>query len=426
MCHCSRVRSAAVFSVAFLTIGACSADRGQDMGTWVAEWDTIGDTVVVRTISGSVWGEPREMVEDLSIGVLEGPEELMLGSIVSLAVDEEGGIYAFDSQVPALRYFDAAGAYVRTLGRKGGGPGEYSDFVGTLALRRDGKIVLPDVGSARLSLYEPDGTVAAHWPVQGGIFPRADVVVDTADHTYVPILSVKMPATEPMEVGYLHLDPEGNIVDTLHIPSLADEPPLASMESAFAEQMVMTVRGFMDPAKQHALSPLGYMVVGVNDDYSFDIRWRDGRTVRIERTHEPVLYTPEERAEWETVFDWHREVGYPVDLGSVPDLKLPWASFLTDAGGRVWVRRHVEARKDGTVELPEKESNQRPPISWAEPTVYDVFEPDGTYLGEVRFPWRTSPLVVRGDTAWGVRQGEFDEQYIVRLVIVPAGSGATE
>ena len=110
MCHCSRVCTAAVFSVAFLTIGACSADRGQDLGTWVAEWDTIGDTVVVRTISGSVWGKPREMVEDLSIGALEGPEELMLGSIVSLAVDEEGGIYAFDSQVPALRYFDAAGS----------------------------------------------------------------------------------------------------------------------------------------------------------------------------------------------------------------------------------------------------------------------------------------------------------------------------
>ncbi len=196
MYHCSRVCTGAVFSVAFLTFGACSGDRGQDLGTWVAEWDTIGDTVVVRTISGSVWGEPREMVEDLSIGVLEGPEELMLGSIVSVAVDEEGGIYAFDSQVPALRYFDVAGAYVRTLGREGGGPGEYSDFVGTLALRRDGKIMLPDVGSARLSLYEPDGTVAAHWPVQGGIFAREDVLVDTADYTYVPILSATMPSTE--------------------------------------------------------------------------------------------------------------------------------------------------------------------------------------------------------------------------------------
>jgi hypothetical protein len=380
--------------------------------------------VVVRTISGSVWGEPVEMVEELSIGVLDGADELMFGSIGSMAVDEEGGIYAFDSQVPALRYFDADGNYIRTLGREGGGPGEYSDFVGRLVLRRDGKIVVPDVGNARLSLFEPDGTLAAHWPVRGGFFSRRDVVVDTADHTYVPILSEVMPSNEPMKVGYLHLDPEGVAVDTMHIPTLPNEPPLASMQSAFAEQMLMTVRGAMDPSKEHALSPLGYMVVGVNDDYSFEVRWPDGRTVRIERTYEPVPFTPEERAEWEAVFDWYREVGYPVDLGSVPERKLPYGSFLADEGGRIWVRRHVEARKDDTVEPPSEETNRPPPISWVEPDVYDVFEPDGTYLGEVHFPRRTSPLVVRGDTAWGVRRGEFAEQYIVRLVMPRTAQGS--
>jgi len=418
--------SAALVSLVLLSIGACSADRGRDLGSWVAESDTIGDTVVVRTISGSVWGEPREMVEELAVGVLDGPEELMFGSIVSLAVDEEGGIYAFDSQVPALRYFDADGDYIRTLGREGGGPGEYSDFVGSLAMRRDGKIVLPDVGNSRLTLYEPDGRLAAHWPVRGGFFQREDVVVDTADHSYVPILIERMPSNEPMQIAYLHLDPEGIVVDTIRVPALHDEPLLASMESAFAEQLVMTVRGFMDPSKQQALSPFGYMIVGVNDDYSFEVRWPDGRTVRVERAHEPVPYTSAERAEWNAVFDWYRETGYPVDLGAVPERKLPYDSFLPDESGRIWVRRHVEARRDETVEPPSEGTNQRPPISWVEPEVYDVFEPDGTYLGEVRFPWRTSPLVVRGDTAWGVRRGELDEQYIVRLAIAPAGSGATD
>jgi hypothetical protein len=123
------------------------------------------------------------MVEELSIGVLDGADELMFASIGSMAVDEEGGIYAFDSRVPALRHFDAEGEYIRTLGREGGGPGEYGEwsdmfaqlhqlpgqlselqaFVGALTVRRDGKIVLADLGNARLNLYEPDGTPAAHW-----------------------------------------------------------------------------------------------------------------------------------------------------------------------------------------------------------------------------------------------------------------------
>jgi hypothetical protein len=129
----------------------------------------------------------------------------------------------------------------------------------------------------------------------------------------------------------------------------------------------------------------------------------------IERAYEPVSFAPEERAEWQAVLDWFKQADYPVDIGSVPNRKLP-----------------VTARKDETVESPSEGSNGPPPISWVEPNVYDVFEPDGTYLGEVRFPWRTTPLVVRGDTAWGVRRGELDEQYIVRLVIAPARSGATD
>ena len=385
-------------------VGACSADRGPEAGTWVAEWDTIGDTVVVRTVSGSVWGAPREMVEELAIGVLDGPEELMFGSIESMAVDAAGGIYAFDSQVPALRYFDADGDYIRTLGREGGGPGEYGQIVGALTVRRDGKVVLADFRNTRLNLYEPDGTLAAHWPVQGGIFSRQGIVVDTADHTFVSIVREATRSSAPMNVGYLHLDPEGNVLDTLLVPTLPGEPETRRF-------------GPMDPSKEHALSPLGYMAVGISDDYSFEVRWPDGRTVRIERAYEPVPFAPEERAEWEATFDWFRSVGYPVEMGSVPDRKLPFGYFRADERGRIWVRRHVEARKDETVQPPSEESNEPPPISWREPEVYDVFEPDGTYLGEVRFPWRTAPLFVRGDTAWGVRGGEFDEQYIVRMVM---------
>ncbi len=43
--------------------------------------------------------------------------------------------------------------------------------------------------------------------------------------------------------------------------------------------------------------------------------------------------------------------------------------------------------------------------------------PDGTYLGEVQVPERTSIHIFRGDTLWGIRRGDLDEQYVVRLHI---------
>jgi hypothetical protein len=72
----------------------------------------------------------------------------------------------------------------------------------------------------------------------------------------------------------------------------------------------------------------------------------------------------------------------------------------------------------------EPDASQRPPITWLEPTVFDVFESDGTYLGEVRAPPRTSVQVFRGDTIWGIRRGELDEQYLIRAVVTDGTAGA--
>ena len=46
--------------------------------------DTVGDTVVVRTLSGSAWDSSRVLAEDLSIGVDEGAPEEMFGQLRSI------------------------------------------------------------------------------------------------------------------------------------------------------------------------------------------------------------------------------------------------------------------------------------------------------------------------------------------------------
>ncbi len=345
--------------------------------------------------------------------------------IGSMAVDQGGGIYVFDWQVPALRYFDSKGRYIRTLGREGSGPGEYGTwtdmffqlhqlpgqqrelaaFTGALTVRRDGTIVLADLSHARLNLYGADGRFAAQWSLPGGIYSRQGIAVDTADHTYVSIVTEPILPTAALKVAYLRLDAEGNALDTIPVPALEGEPQARPL-------------GPTDRSKEHAVSPLGHMVVGVNDHYSFEVRRPEGPTVRIEKVYEPVSFSTNELAEWRAVSDWLKRHDHPGQISNVLNSKLAFGSFLTDQRGRIWVRVHVEARKDEAIEMTSRELGGPPLISWVEPAVYDVFEPDGTYLGQVRFPWRTWPLVVHGDTAWGVRRGDFDEQYVVRLVML--------
>jgi sugar lactone lactonase YvrE len=386
---------------------ACGDGERPVSGSWVAERDTSGDNVVVRTISGSVWGEPATLVEELAIGVLEGPDELMFGAVSAMAVDAEGRVYVFDRQVPALRYFDASGAYVRTLGREGSGPGEYRDACLGLAVRSDGRVLMRDPRNARINVYEPDGTPADHWPVASGLFAPEAMTLDTADHVYLKILTERPQPNKPWKIALQHLDPDGQLLDTIPDPPIAGEP-----ESGGGWRF--------EPTKHWAWSPLAYMVVGVSRDYSFEVRRPGGPVLRIERVVEPVELHPEERAEWEAANEWRRRTQADVLAAEIPPVaarKPPYRGLFVGERGRIWVWRYTVAEKMDPAEIRPPDPNRPPPVTWREPRVFDVFEPDGTYLGEVHLPPRTRASIFRGDTIWGIRTGELDEQYVVRLEI---------
>ena len=398
----ARLRRAGTVLALALLQAACHSGRPSDLGTWVAERDTVGDTVTVRTVSGSVWGKPATLVEDLAIGELDGRDEYMLGQIQDMAVNARGGIYVFDGQVPALRYYDADGKYVRTLGGPGSGPGEYRDASLGLAVRSDGRIVMRDPRNARLNVYNADGTPSGQWPVSSGLFTSQAMVVDTADHAYLRILQEPPQANKAWRIGLLHLDDKGHIVDTIPDPAIAGEPEGGG--------------GRFRPSKVWAWSPLGYMVIGVSDAYHFEVRGPGKRVTRIERTVPAVHVLPEERADYEAANDWMRKNQgrfMTSAIPPIPDTKAPYSGLRIGERGRIWVRRSVTAEHTdaGQPTRPDRP----PPITWVEPAVYDVFEPDGTYLGEVHVPRHTGLDVIRGDTAWGTRTGEQGELHIVRL-----------
>jgi hypothetical protein len=73
-----------------LLLTACSSGgHGGATGGWEAAYDTIGDTLVVRTLSGSIWRDTAELVPEVSIGMFDGPEEYIFGQIVSLAMGQD-------------------------------------------------------------------------------------------------------------------------------------------------------------------------------------------------------------------------------------------------------------------------------------------------------------------------------------------------
>jgi hypothetical protein len=394
-----------VYGILLAVTAAC----GGSSASLSTEREVRGDTLIVRTLAGSIWGTPRTFEDDVRIGVLDGADEYVFGQIQSLAVDAAGGLYVYDGQVPVVRYYDSIGTWVRNVGRDGAGPGEYGNTVVGLAVRSDGHLVLHDYRNARLNLYEPDGTFVTQWRVSSSLLGSNALTLDTSDHSYLRILAGPIERGKPWPFGLEHRTPAGMIVDTLVPPTLDNEPDAGG--------------GFFTPSKVWAFSPLGYFVVGVTSTYRIEARLRNGRVMRIERAVEPIRIGADERAAYEARNDWMREnqgqfLSSPIP--PVPDVKPAWQSVRVADEGRLWVRRSTPGAPVEVVA--EGPPGQPPAVGWRDPQVYDVFEPDGTYLGEVRVPDRTTLYVIRGMTAWGVRLGEFDEQYVVRLLAVPSSA----
>ena len=151
------LREVAVLLGALWPALACGGGSGDVSAGPLVQHDTIGDTVVVRTVSGSVCGEPRELVPEITIWVLEGDQHYMFGNLRSLAVGPDGTIYAMDAQIPAVRVYGSDGVYRATLGRDGGGPGEFARPDGGMTTLSDGRLVVRDPGNARLQVFSAAG-----------------------------------------------------------------------------------------------------------------------------------------------------------------------------------------------------------------------------------------------------------------------------
>src|SRR5689334_22674409 len=107
-------------------LGGCGRLGDADKpGARRVERDTVGDTILVRNYGGGAWGDTLSVAEEARIGKPGDPDEATINSVESTEIDSANNVYVFDGKVGLLRKFDAAGRYLRTIGRSGAGRGEY-------------------------------------------------------------------------------------------------------------------------------------------------------------------------------------------------------------------------------------------------------------------------------------------------------------
>jgi len=410
-----------VFLVSFLTFG-CGEPPRRGPGAWTAEADTIGDTVTVRTLAGSVWDDTATLIPEVTIGDLEGDDEYLLGDPRSIAVDESGLIYVLDVHIPVVRVYSPDGTHLRDLGREGDGPGEYRSPDGTAVLS-DGRVLVRDPPNGRITIFDSLGAHLGEWPLTGGFNTDIRFYVDHSDYAYAATILERGVGPWDWRFGVVRYSPEGAIVDTIPAPTWTfDRAQVRASGEGF-----QTVRPVpFSPSIAWTFSPRGYMVGGVSTDYRIDSFLPTGTVHRFERAFDPVRVQGAEAQERRIAItnSLRRRAGLWTWNGPpIPDEKPPFKEIFASWEGNIWVSLSTNGVPRITVEEAAEEEARtgRRPLRFHETVAFDVFSPLGRYLGAVIPPecFRIEPEpIVRGDMVWAVTRDALDVPRVVRFRIV--------
>jgi sugar lactone lactonase YvrE len=144
----------------FLVSGLLAETTGQQI-------ETDNGVRVVHNKKGGLWANAPKVALELvrTIGDVDTDDEnLAFDSPLDMAVGEGGAIYVLDTGNQRIQVFGSDGRYLRTIGRRGQGPGEFQS-PSSITLDHQGNIYVLDDAQMRIQVVTPEGKVAKTLPV---------------------------------------------------------------------------------------------------------------------------------------------------------------------------------------------------------------------------------------------------------------------
>mgnify|MGYP001313631363 CR=1 FL=1 len=346
-------------------VAACAREKWE--GTIVKE----GDVTIVKNPKKPLFESPvLELEEDLSIGGPLAEGENVFGRILGFVIDDNGAIYVLDQKDSNIKAFDASGRYLRTIGRKGQGPGELFMPM-TLSLNRTaGELAVLQL-SRRMSYFKTGGTFLRQQPLKDTMALRGQV--DSRGNIYV--------------IDLVHGDHDSSYV----VKKLSAD---ASMISIMAQAPA--------PGTDR---PNPFMAIP-----NFQVDWNDDLVYGCPETYEIQFMSPSDgkvfkkvRLEYDPVPVTEAEkkdrlAAVPPGSGIVYDFSKYHSAyegfFMSDLGHlivRTW-----EKTDDGKV-------------------VCDIFDDEGRFLGRV--PLKSYGISILKGKYYALEQDEDGYQYIKRYAV---------
>ncbi len=339
-------------------------------------------------------------VQELVLDDESMPENLFFERPSSVVCDQDENIYVLDSDANNIKKFDSRGRFIKTIGREGQGPGEFSNPY-YLAYTKD-RLVVWDLMNRRLCAFTPEGKFIKSGNIpydEGSVrklrsLPTGEIVVEKE----------KSYRREPDKSQICMIDlysRDLEYVRTIYERSLWRKKYVRTKEFG-----ISTLYFPFSPDVRWDVSPEGKIIIGFSEKYELEIYDREGKKiVTFSHSYEPVKVTEKDKKEYFDSLEFYRA---GAKLNEIPEYITKETQFpknmpafdnvLIDSGGNVLVVLNSENEVE-------------------EEKTFDVFDRNGKFISSVQIaadtPFRFSrqtKLLER--SFWLIKTGE-DELYRV-------------
>ena len=348
--------------------------------------------------------EVTEAQVDLQFGDLDGEDlNLVFGAVRGVQAASDGTIYVLDQQAAEVRVFDSGGRYLRTIVRRGEGPGEIAAANG-IFLSGDTLLWVHDTGQWTVIGVNPAGEEVRRFtkPVMSYSYiwnGRFDWLGRYWKETSHPVGERNYPP--PMGLSHLtdryyykSYDLSTGAIDSIYIGEFGGP--------SYAYSTPEIVWGYLniryEASDRIILSPSGGFWRANTAEYRIARTDEDGDTLVVIEAGLPVQpVTAADRSAYvEDYLEFRPELRREVEevAALLPDVKPILADIFVDDEGHLWVQRVTPS--DGAA-------------------FYDRYTEGGDYLGSVRLGFEAAgPLWVRHGAVYTWITDEMDVPYVVR------------
>ncbi len=338
---------------AIILIGFASCAKKVEEPAYPVVTEIIDDVTILTNPDYPRDGKVLDLlIEELSIGLAEGPEEYMLNRPFDVKVADDGTIFVFDWGDVCIKVYDKDGKYLRTVGQRGQGPGDFGSLI-YMVLSSDGKIFVMDSRLRRISEFNMTGEYLRGFPFEGF---HKEMKTDSMNRLYYEkrfnkTATTDLPISEDFQeieavVQIFRSDPSGE-----NLFLFGDFEGEKVQIKRIGAESVMSLSSKYNIVWE--INREGMLYEGFNQEYKIHVFDQHGKKIlTFGREYEPV--TKEFRMD-----ELVRKNTMPAY-----DPRIGW---VFDDEGNLWISIYSE--KEGEV-------------------VYDVFSPEGLYIKQVVLPCR--------------------------------------